>query len=147
MNCRFAAESGVHTLARYDFTTHAPWNRLDWRWQALAAGIALVLTTALVALLASLVTSERASVFLTIGLLAELFILCMIGSGMLSGTSRRMSLGGLQRETATIDTDFKPPEKRKVDKERDQQMRDQRTIRIGIMALPVFLAFIYMLFR
>jgi len=120
---------------------------LDWRWQALAVGVALVLITAIVALLASLVTGERAAVFLTIGLLFELFILCLMGSGMLSGTSRRMRLGGLQRETATIDTDFKQPEERGADKERDQQLRDRRTIRIGIMALPVFLAFIYMLFR
>lgn len=106
-----------------------------------------MLVTAVVALLASLVTSERASVYLIIGLLAELFILSLMGSGMLAGTSRRMSLGGLQRETATIDTDFKPPEERGADKERDHQLRDRRTIRMGIMALPVFLALIYMLFR
>jgi hypothetical protein len=128
-------------------TIDTRWNRLDWRWRALATGFALVLVTVLVALLASLVIGERTSAFLTIGLLAELFILSLIGSGMLAGTSRRMSLGGLQRETATIDTDFKPPDESGAGKERDRQLRDRRTIRVGIMALPVFLAFIYMLFR
>ena len=123
------------------------WDGPGWRWWALACGVSLVLVTALVAVLASAITGERTSALLMLGLLGELVVLSFVGSGMLTGTSRRMSRGGLQRETATLDTDYRPAEEREADRERDQERRDRRTIRAGIIALPVFLTFAYLLFR
>jgi hypothetical protein len=125
----------------------ARWDGPGWKWWALAAGVGLVLVTVVLAALASIVLDERVSALLTLGLLIELIALSMMGSGALSGTSRRMSRGGLARETATIDIDHKSPEKREAERERDRERRDRRTIRIGIMALPVFLTFVYMLAR
>ncbi len=123
------------------------WNGPGWRWWALLAGVALVLVAILGATLFSAILDERISALLTLALLGELVILSFAGSGMLTGTSRRMSRGGLQRETATIDTDYKPAGEREAERARDRERQDRRTIRAGIMALPVFLTFIYLLFR
>lgn len=102
----------------------------------------LALASTIVAALLSILLGERASVLVIVALLAELFLISMVGTGMLTATSRRMSRGGLTRETATIDIDRRPPEKRELDAERDRVERDRRTIRAGIMALPVFLSLV-----
>ena len=130
-----------------DSSQETGWDGPGWRWKALGTGIGVVALTALLAQLASFALGEPASVFLTIGLLIELFVLSFMGSGMLEGTSRRMSRGGLQRETATIDIDYKPAPQHEADKQRDRDSADRRTIRVGIMALPVFITFVYMLLR
>ncbi len=123
------------------------WNSPRWRWWALAGGAGLVLLTTALAFLSSVLLGQPADALLAIGLLAELLVLGMMGSGMLDTTSRRMSRGGLARETATLDTDNTAREQSLAEKERDREARDRRTIRCAIMLLPVLLAFIYLLAR
>lgn len=123
------------------------WNGPHWRWWALAGGVGLVLLTAALAYLASIVLEQSTSTLLAPGLLAELLVLSMMGSGVLNATSRRMSRGGLARETATLDVDHGAREPSTADKERDREARDRSTIRSAIMLLPVLLAFIYLLAR
>ena len=137
-----AARDEGSSIVRQLETWHDRWHGPSWRSWALAAGIGLVVAAAIVAALVSVLLDERMSVLLTVALLVEMLCLCMSGTGMLTSTSRRMSRGGLARETATIDTDRRPPEERKADTERDRMERDRRTIRAGIMVLPVFLAVI-----
>ncbi len=123
------------------------WNGPFWRWWALAAGGAIVGLTALMALLLSLIVGQSMAALLAIALLAELLILSMIGSGTLTATSRRMSRGGLARETATLDLDYKSQEQSEAEKERDRKARDRRTIRIATMILPLILTLMYLLAR
>jgi hypothetical protein len=123
------------------------WDGSGWRWWALAGGVALVILTVLLSQVAALLLDERTSALLLIGLLGELVVLSFMGSGMLKGTTRRMSRGGLQRETATLDTDFGTEQEREVERARDRERQDRRTIRCGIMALPVFLTVLYLLFQ
>lgn len=123
------------------------WNGAAWRWWALAAGLGLVVATAGIAWLVVRVAGESFPALLSLALLAELLLLSLLGSGLMTGTSRRMSRGGLARETATIDIDHRSPEEREADKERDRAAKDRRTIRMGIMALPVALTLIYLLAR
>jgi hypothetical protein len=123
------------------------WDGPHWRWWALAGGIVIVMLTTILATFASIILDQSIAALLTIGLLAELVILSMMGSGMLSATSRRMSRGGLARETATLDVDYTAREQSAAEKERDRDARDRRTIRFAIMLLPVLLAFVYLLAR
>ena len=103
--------------------------------------------TALPAGLIAAITGQPFSAIMALGLLAELLVLSMMGSGMLSGTSRRMSLGGLSRETATLDIDERLSKHSETERARDSQLRDRRTTRAGIMLLPALLTFIYLLAR
>lgn len=123
------------------------WDGPARNWWSLLAGCVLVTVSACVALILGLLTGQPVSALLAILLLAELLLLCMMGSGLLIATSRRMSRGGLQRETATIDTDHRPPEMREAERNRDQDRRDRQTIRAACVALPVLLTFTYLLIR
>lgn len=121
------------------------WDGPGWRWWSLLAGCALVLVSVVLAILAGLMLGEKTTALLTIILMAELFVLCMTGSGLLMSTTRRMSRGGLQRETATIDIDHRPPDERKAERQRDQERRDRHTIRTAIVTLPTLVTFIALL--
>jgi hypothetical protein len=123
------------------------WDGLHWRWWALAGGIGMVVLTFVLVTLASTVLDQSIAALLTLVLLAELLILSMMGSGMLSATSRRMSRGGLARETATLDVDYAARARSTFEKERDRDARDRRTIRYAIMLLPVLVACVYLLAR
>lgn len=123
------------------------WDGPHWRCWALAGGFGIVALTTALATLASVVLDRSMTALLAIGLLAELLILSMMGSGMLSATSRRMSRGGLARETATLDIDYSAREQSAAEKEHDRGARDRRTIRFAIMLLPALLTFVYLLAR
>ena len=123
------------------------WDGPHWRWWALAGGSGIVMLTSVLATLASIILDQSIAALLALGLLAELLILSMMGSGMLGATSRRMSRGGLARETATLDVDYTAREQSTAEKERDRDARDRRTIRFAVMLLPVLLALVYLLVR
>lgn len=123
------------------------WDGRHWRWWALAGGIGIVMLTLALATLASLILDQAIAALLALGLLAELLILSMVGSGMLSATSRRMSRGGLARETATLDVDYAAREQGTAEKERNRAARDRRTIRVALILLPVLLALVYLFAR
>ncbi|MBA2454087.1 MAG: hypothetical protein H0V47_13010 [Chloroflexia bacterium] len=123
------------------------WDGPHWRWWALTGGIGMVVLTFVLVTLASTVLDQSIAALLTLVLLAELLILSMMGSGMLSATSRRMSRGGLARETATLDVDYAARARSTFEKERDRDARDRRTIRYAIMLLPVLVACVYLLAR
>ena len=123
------------------------WNGPNWRWWALVGGIGIVALTTALATLASVVLDQSTTALLAIGLLAELVILSMMGSGMLTATSRRMSRGGLARETATLDIDYAAREQSAAEKEHERDAGDRRTIRFAIMLLPALLTFVYLLAR
>lgn len=132
--------------------TGAAWFQERWdgparHWWSLLAGCGLVLVSAVIGLITGFLTGQPVSALLTILLMIELLVLCMMGSGLMLATSRRMSRGGLQRETATIDIDHRPPETREAERNREQQRRDCHTIRTAFVALPVFLTLIYLLIR
>lgn len=126
---------------------HERWDGPARHWWALLAGCSLVLVSALIGLIAGFITGQPASALLTILLIIELLVLCMMGSGLMLATSRRMSRGGLQRETATIDIDHRLPETREAERNREQQRRDRQTIRAACMALPVLIVLVYLLVR
>lgn len=123
------------------------WDGPYWRRWAFVGGIAMVAMTVLPAWLAATVTGQPFSAIMALGMLAELLVLSMMGSGMLSSTSRRMSRGGLARETATLDIDEQLSDQGGLDRDRQSQMRDRRTTRAGIMLLPPLLIFVYLLAR
>lgn len=121
------------------------WDGQHWRWWALVAGLLIVPGMAVIAILFSLVLGDPIKGLWTFGLLAALFVLSLLGSGMIKNTSRRVTRGGLAHRSATIETDNRSPEERKAEEERERKELDRRTIRMGIMALPVFVTFIYLL--
>lgn len=124
---------------------HERWDGPARLWWSLLIGCILVILSAFLAWIAGRLFGQPVRELLTILLLAELLVLCMMGSGLLVATSRRMSRGGLQRETATIDTDHLPPETREAERRRDQERRDRQTLRAACLALPVLLAFVFLL--
>lgn len=100
---------------------------------------------AVIALLFSLVLGDPIKGLWTFGLLAALFVLSLIGSGMIKSPTRRVTRGGFANKSATIDIEHKSAEELEAEKEREQKELDRRTIRMGIMALPVLVVFIYLL--
>lgn len=127
--------------------TREHWNGPHWRFWAFISGIGMVGAATLAAWISSSIAEQPFTALLSIGLLAEMLVLSMMGSGMLTATSRRMSRGGLARETATLDIDSQSAERSELGQARYNAARDRRTTRAGIILLPSLLTFIYLLAR
>lgn len=119
---------------------HERWDGQHWRWWALLAGIALTaLAIAIAAVLATLFGQNTAPLaFLFVTLI--LFTLSIVGSGMFDGLASRAISGGLARQP-TADTRSQRP----IPNDAERARRDRRTIRCGLIALPVFVAFLVLL--
>lgn len=124
----------------------ARWHGPDGKWWALAAGIGIVVLTALVAATGAIAFEQDGRAMFVVGVLLELAVLCIIGSGLLTTTSRRLSQGGLTRETTFIDSRRRNLTEGHPRRERDRSAQDRRTVRMGTMALPLFIALIGALF-
>lgn len=117
------------------------WDGPAWRWWALGAGVALAVVTGLfgVVLAAGIGGDERSLTLL--GLLVELSVAGLAGSGMLEGLSSRAIAGGMARQPL--------PERRKPVRqisETDRLRRDRVTLRAGLIALPLLITFLSLLF-
>jgi hypothetical protein len=109
--------------------------------------MALVALSAAVGALFALVLNQDSTALIMLILLVELLIFSITGSGVLDSMSRRMSRGGLARETVDIDElSARLGQDLEYDSEAEQARRDRRTIRAGLLALPVMMAFGYLLF-
>ena len=119
---------------------HERWDGRHWRWWALLAGAALTAIALGLAVAISTTiggnTAPLAFLFVTL----ILFVLSMIGSGMFDGLAGRAISGGLARQP-TEDTRAE----RQPLNDTDRAHRDRRTIRSGLIALPVFVAFLALL--
>ncbi len=122
------------------------WDSRRWRWWTLVAGVLLVIVTAIVATIVATVIGQDVAGLVLLGLLAEIVVVSVIGSGVFDGISRRMSRGGLARETADLDELQELKTGRRKLSEAELQRRDRRAVRAGILVLPVFLTFIVLLF-
>jgi hypothetical protein len=122
------------------------WDSPHWRWWTLLAGILLVLISAGVAVVVATVIGHNPRALTLLFLMVEAFTISLVGSGMLDGLSRRMSRGGLARETSDIDEmRERMTGKRKLSDE-EVALRDRRAIRSGLLVLPVIIGFIILLF-
>lgn len=125
----------------------ARWDGPRWRWWTILVGMALVALSAAVGALFALVLNQDSTALIMLILLVELLIFSITGSGVLDSMSRRMSRGGLARETVDIDElSARLGQDLEYDSEAEQARRDRRTIRAGLLALPVMMAFGYLLF-
>ena len=123
------------------------WDGPRWRWWTLLAGIAVVPLSVGIGALFALALSQDTVALIMLILMVELLIVSVIGSGLLDSMSRRMSRGGLARETFDLDElNRRLGKTSEKDDETEQARRDRRTIRAGLLALPITLAFGYLLF-
>ena len=116
------------------------WEGPAWRWWALAVGLALALGTALLGSLVALVIDGDVRSLILLGLLVALLVAGVVGSGMLEGLSGRAIAGGMARQPL--------PERRPTGRklsDADQLRRDRTTLRAGLVALPLFVAFLGLL--
>lgn len=139
------------------------WDGPRWYWWALIVSIGLIIATAaLAAAVAALLGQDLVPLF-ALGLVIELMVISVIGSGMLDGLSRRMTpyesgrkpasseirrprAGGrsLSGEQDTSDDDEEEPEDPEEERKRKEQER--KTLRMGMMALPILVTFLVLLF-
>ncbi len=120
------------------------WEGHRWRWWALAAGAVLVGITLLIAGAISLVREGEWASLALLGLTLELALLGVIGSGMLDGLSGRAIAGGMARQPLPDSRMARPTGA--APGEAEQRRRDRKTIRAGLIALPVFITFLILLF-
>lgn len=119
------------------------WDGPAWRWWALGSGIALVaVTIGASGALAAIVGGDARSLAM-LGLLIELFVAGMIGSGMLEGLSSRAIAGGMARQPLP---DQRSSGRTRPLSEPDRLRRDRITLRAGMLALPPLLTFLALLF-
>jgi hypothetical protein len=117
------------------------WDGNRWSWWALMAGGLLVLLALVAGLTASLVLPGGWSSLVLSGLLVELIAIGVVGSGMLTGLASRAIAGGMARQPL--------PEQRRGAHdltEHERTRRDRRTLRAGVMALPILAAFVILLY-
>jgi len=125
----------------------ALWDGPRWRWWTLLAGIALVPLSVGIGALIALALGQDTIALIMLILMVELLIVSVIGSGLLDSMSRRMSRGGLARETFDLDElNRRLGKTSEENEEAEQARRDRRTIRAGLLALPITIAFGYLLF-
>lgn len=119
---------------------HERWDGPHWRWWALLAGVALtVIALGLAVAISTTIGGNTAPLaFLFVTLI--LFALSMIGSGMFDGLAGRAISGGLARQPSPDNRADRP-----LLSDNDRARRDRRTIRSGLIALPVFAAFLTLL--
>jgi hypothetical protein len=122
------------------------WDGAHWALWTLLAGCLLALATLASAALVALLFDQDVTAFMMLLLMGELLVLSTFGSGLLDGMSRRMSRGGLARETADLDERFANDPAYKERTEAEQRRRDRRTVRAGLLTLPLLLTFGYLLF-
>lgn len=122
------------------------WDGARWAWWTLLAGCLLTGVTLALAALIALLFGQDATAVMMLLLMAELLVFSTSGSGLLDGMSRRMSRGGLARETADLDERLSKDPEYKERTEAELQRRDRRTIRAGLLTLPLLLTFGYLLF-
>lgn len=120
------------------------WDGPRWWLWTFGAGVVLVLlTVVLMVPLAYLLGHDPKSLTM-LGLLAEILILSMLGSGFVDSMSRRLSMGGLARETANLEDMTESEQERVVEDQR--RKAERRTLRSGIVVFPMFLLFCFLLF-
>jgi hypothetical protein len=125
----------------------ALWDGPRWRWWTLLVGVVLVPLSVSIGALIALALGQDTIALIMLILMVELLIVSVIGSGLLDSMSRRMSRGGLARETFDLDElNRRLGKTSEEDEEAEQARRDRRTIRAGLLALPIMSAFGYLLF-
>ncbi len=121
----------------------AYWNGSHWKWWSVLAGAALTLVSAVVAVFVGFVISDRPLPLLLLLLLALIFAVSLAGSGLLESVSGTLNRGGLARESTNfVDKIQSEQEKSRTEME-NVAARDRRTIRAGLIVLPMILAFAY----
>lgn len=123
------------------------WDGPRWYfWSLLAAVILIVVTAGVASLLAAAFGQDRRPI-LALGLIVELLVVCVIGSGMLDGLSRRIKPSGSTHETSnpgaestTGDDEEDEPD------ERERREQERKTVRMGIIALPLLIVFLVLLY-
>jgi hypothetical protein len=120
---------------------HDRWDGSSWRWWAFLAGVMLALLAVVAGLAASLALSGTRSSLVLAALLVELFVIGLAGSGVLTGVTSRVLGSGIARQPLPK---VPPPARELADHERARQ--DRRTLRAGLMTMPVLVAFVTLLF-
>lgn len=118
------------------------WDGNHWRRWAALAGVVLVGITLLVATAISFVREGEWLSLALVGLTIELLVLGITGSGMVDGLASRAIAGGMARQPLP-DSRMAP---RVEPSDGARPNRDRRTIRTGLVALPVFITFLVLLY-
>ncbi|MGH9174558.1 MAG: hypothetical protein ACRD1H_09375 [Vicinamibacterales bacterium] len=112
------------------------WDGRYWRrWTLLAGGVLTAISAALATGVAAILGEERTPLVLLV-LMLELAAISALGSGMFDGLAGRAIAGGLARQPAE---DQRGRRSRLSDS--DRARRDRRTIRAGVLALPLLMTF------
>lgn len=125
----------------------ARWNGPGWRWWTLLAGVLLVPLTALLAAGVAELTDEAFEPLLLLFLIVEILAASLLGSGLLDSLTRKMTRGGLARES----TDYVNAADKMGDlealEERNREAQDRLTIRAGLIVLPLIITFVFFMTR
>lgn len=122
------------------------WDGTYWQFWTLLAGCLLTIASLALGSLIAALLGQDARALMMLLLLAELLIFSVAGSGLLDSMSRRMSRGGLARETADLDALLANDSRQAELEEVERARRDRRTVRAGLLTLPLLLTFGYLLF-
>lgn len=120
------------------------WDGPRWWLWTFGAGVVLVLLTVAVMVPLAYLLGHDPKALTMLGLLAEILILSMLGSGFVDSMSRRLTMGGLTRETADLGNVTESERERAAEEQR--QKAERRTLRAGIVVFPMFLLFCILLF-
>lgn len=121
------------------------WDGPRWVLWSILIGAAGVVLTAIVLVPVAIAIGHDPRALTTFGLMIELFILSMVGSGMLDSVSKKMAKGGLTRDAADLEERLSREERQKMAEE-EKERKDRRTLRAGATVAPIFVAFLTLLF-
>lgn len=121
------------------------WDGERWRSWTLVAGVALLPVSAALAGLVGLLTGESVLPLLLLFLVVEILATSIVGSGLMDSMTSRMSRGGLTRESAELVDRGQNESDLMAAEERNRELRDRRTIRSGILVLPLIVGFVALL--
>ena len=120
------------------------WNGPRWWLWTFAAGLLLLAATVAVAVALAYLLGHNPAALTMLGLLIEILVISIIGSGFVDSLSRRLSMGGLARETADLEEMTESERERVI--EYDRRRSERKTLAAGIIVLPLFVTFCILLF-
>jgi hypothetical protein len=124
----------------------AAWRGPRWRWWALLAGLALTGACLLGGLLCAELFGMSASALMLLWVLLALLVTGAIGAGLFDRFSEAQPSSPPRRPTLAARMAPQTPEELVPHvKTADEERRDRTTIRAGIIALPLVIAFFVLL--